>query len=76
MDPQPRAHIYVDDGHPEASEYDSNYVALPASEPRHWLAVLFRLRTARALEAAAATDASRAGQHPTGAGDQDQRWRA
>jgi hypothetical protein len=75
MDPElrVRAHLYCDDGHPESRDYDSNYVPLTAPEPRHWLSVLFRLRAARASEAA---DDAGTAHRRTGGDDRDRRRRA
>jgi hypothetical protein len=39
--------LYVDDGHPESRDYDSNYVGVDAKEPRSWLRVLLGLRRER-----------------------------
>lgn len=70
---RPTAASFQDDGYPESRDYDSNYLpvdrpgAAPATTPRHWLAVLFRLRRASAAEAAASQPAAPCSERRLGA---------
>lgn len=43
-----RALLFVDDGHPEAREYDDNYFPVDPHQPRNWMTfvgMLLRRRT-------------------------------
>jgi len=59
-----KALLFVDDGHPEARDYDDNYVSVDACPSRSWIAFLGPLLGQRATANKASPNRSQDGKRP------------